>query len=289
MWSPFRKRRQATIEVRTNRWKGSRATQAAEEHLQLKRSERLATCRRMARGFAWGAASAGMIWMGIVGIRETGPMIQRGLEIREFHIEGVHHVATQEIVDRLSLKKGIALHQVNLSYLAERLQALPWIKEATIERRPLHELRISVVERTPAAIVKVGAEHFLVDQEGVMLNRLGAHDELALPLLTGREARSALHGDVRARRTVEASIELAKVMANTVDGRVEIDLSDPAGPVVSTKGTRFQFAAHALVDQWNRFQTVKSVSRLGASDGKRHEGGEVDLRYDNRVIVRERG
>ena len=59
----------------------------------------------------------------------------------------------QEVIDRLALKKGLAQYQVSLSYLAERARTHPWIKEATIERLPLHELRVTVVERTPAAIV----------------------------------------------------------------------------------------------------------------------------------------
>jgi hypothetical protein len=36
-------------------------------------------------------------------------------------VEGGHQVTKQDVLDRLALKKGLALHQVSLSYLAERL------------------------------------------------------------------------------------------------------------------------------------------------------------------------
>jgi hypothetical protein len=35
--------------------------------------------------------------------------------------------------------------------------------------------------------------------------------------------------------------------------------------------------------------TVKAASRMPMLDNRKHEGSDVDLRYDNRVILRERG
>jgi cell division protein FtsQ len=237
----------------------------------------------------WVAGLAGVAWIAVTAFREIGPMVQRGLEIRDVRVEGIHQVTKQEVIERLALKKGLALHQVSLSYLAERLRTHPWVKEATIERLPLHELRVSVIERKPAAIVRTGSEHVLVDDEGVALARLGLQDDQLLPLLTGVEAKPLLQGDQRVRRTIQSSVELARLMAHSVEGRVEIDLSNPANLVASAKGIRFQFGSEALVEQWNRFQMVKAVFKPGALEGRKREGGEVDLRYDNRVIVRERG
>ena len=34
---------------------------------------------------------------------------------------------------------------------------------------------------------------------------------------------------------------------------------------------------------------VKAAYKMPTCEGRKHEGQEVDLRYDNRVIVRERG
>jgi len=284
-----RKQKVKTPGHRVNRWKGLRAGQADDNRQQARRSRLLSSCRLTARIACWMAGMAIALWGGSVGIREIGPTIERGLEIREVQVDGVHHVTRQEVLDRLSLKKGMALHQVSLSFLADRLRAIAWIKEATLERLPLHTLRISVVERNPAAIARAGSEHFLTDEEGVVLARLGVQDEPALPLLTGADMKSLLQGEPRLRRTMQLSIELARAMAHTVEGRVEIDLSDPLNLVASARGLRFQFGSDALLDQWNRFRMVKAVFKPGALEGRKREGGEVDLRYDNRVIVRERG
>ena len=263
--------------------------QVADQKQQARRSQLVARCRRALRISGWIVAAAAVLWIGGLASRELGPVVQRGLEIRDVLVEGGHQVTKQDVLDRLALKKGLALHQVSLSYLAERLQAHPWIKEATVERLPLHELRVTVLERKPAAVARIGSEHFLTDDEGVVLARLGTRDDATLPLLTGLDAKVLLQGDRRLRQTIQSSIELAKAMAHSVDGRVEIELGNPVGLIASAKGVRFQFGSDALMDQWDRFTKVKAVSRATTVEGRKREVSEVDLRYDNRVIFRERG
>jgi cell division protein FtsQ len=285
-----RKKKNAVAEYRMNRWKGLRASQAVEERQQARRSWWYARCCRVAYISGGIACFGALAWLLAVGVLELGPMVQRGLEIREVRVEGIHQLKKPEVIERLALRKGVALHQVSMTYLAERLRALPWVKEATIERFPLHELRVSIVERTPAATVHAGAEHILVDEEGVVLAHLGPQDDQAvLPLLIGAEVKPLLQGDSRVRQTVQGAIELARAMAHSVDDQVRIDLTNPNGLVASARGLRFQFGSDALIDQWNRYQMVKAVFKPGGLEGRRREGGEVDLRYDNRVIVRERG
>ncbi len=285
----LRKRSAKAAGHRMNQWKGPRATQAAEQRQHVRRSQLATRCRRALRVVGWLAVVAVTVWAGMVLSREIGPIVQRGLEIRDVRVEGIHQVTKQDVLDHLALKKGLALHQVSLSHLAERLQAHPWVKEATVERLPLHELRVTILERRPAAVARIGNEHILTDGEGVALARMGGRDDAALPLLTGLDAKALLQGDRRLRQAIQSSIELAKAMAHSVEGRVEIDLGNPARLVASAKGVRFQFGSDALLDQWDRFTKVKAASRMPAFEGKKREGSEVDLRYDNRVIVRERG
>jgi len=286
---PFRKRSTKAVGPRVNQWKGPRAMRAAEQRQQARWAQLAARCRRTLRVTGWFVGVVVIVVVGITASRVIAPVIQRGLEVRDVRVEGIHHVTKQEVIDRLALKKGIALHQVSLSYLAERLRTHPRIKEATVERLPLHELRVTILERTPAAIARIRSEHVLTDDEGVVLARLGGQDETALPLLTGLDLKALLRSDVRQRQRIQSSIALAKAMAHSVDGRVEIDMDHSDRLVVSTKGVRFQFGSDALLDQWERFTKIKAVAKMPALEGNKREGSEVDLRYDNRVIVRERG
>jgi cell division protein FtsQ len=285
----FRRRPAKAVSHRSNQWKGLRAMQATDQKQQARRSQLVVRCRRALRISGWLASAGAVLWLGSMASRELGPVVQRGLEIRDVLVEGGHQVTKQDILDRLALRKGIALHQVSLRYLAERLQAHPWIKEATVERLPLHELRVTIVERKPTAIAKIGSEQMLLDEDGVVLARLGARDETTLPLLMGLDSKGLTQGEMRLKQRVQSSIALAKRMAQSLDGRIEIDLTNPQHLVASAKGARFYFGSDGLLDQWERFMTVKAASRMPALDGRKHDGNDVDLRYDNRVILRERG
>lgn len=289
MKSLFRKKSAKAVGYRTNQWKGSRAAQFKDRALAARRSQWAARCRKVLWCSGGMLAAAALCWAGLVLARQVGPMLQRGLEIRDVAVEGMRQVTKQEVLDRLALKKGIAQYQVGLAYLAERVRSHPWIKEATVERLPLHGLRVTVVERKPAAIARIGSEHLLTDEDGIVLARLGAQDQTTLPLVLGVDGKLLAQSDLRMKQLLHSSIELAKWMAESLEGRIEIDVSHPVNLVASAKGVRFHFGSEALKEQWDRFMKVRAAFRMPGLDGRKHDGQDVDLRYDNRVIVREGG
>jgi cell division protein FtsQ len=277
------------IGPRLNQWKGARASQVLDQRQQARRERLFSRGRRALRVGKWIVGLAVLAWGLTTMMREMGPVLQQWLEIREVEVEGIHHVTKPEVLERLVLKPGMGLHQVSTSFLAERVRAHAWIKEAMVERRPPHVLHVTVLERTPAAIIRTGPDHWLSDENGYLLAKLGRQDDPTLPMLTGLEPKSLLRGEARIRIAVQSGIVLAKLIANTIDGRVEVDLANPLNVVASANGVRFQFGDDSLVDQWERFQKVKPSFKTASFDGRKREVSEIDLRYDNRVIVRERG
>lgn len=285
----MRKRAVRAIGPRVNQWKGARASQLLDQRQQARRETFFARGRRALHVGTWIVGLTALAWGLTQATREIGPVLQRWLEIREIEIEGIHHVTKPEVTELLALKSGMGLHQVSTAFLAERVKAHAWIKEATVERRPPHLLHVAVLERTPAAIIRTGTDHWLSDERGYLLAKLGRQDDQTLPLLTGLEPKSLLRGEARIRNAVQSGVGLAKLIANTIDGRIEVDLANPLNVVASANGVRFQFGDDPLVEQWARFQKVKPSFKTAFVDGRKHEVSEIDLRYDNRVIVRERG
>jgi len=284
----LRKRAVPAVGPRVNQWKGVRASQFSEQREQA-RQERLTSRKRRAwRVGRWIVGLAALAWGLTMITREMGPILQGWLEIREVEIEGIHHVTKPEVLERLVLKPGMGLHEVSTAFLAERVRAHAWIKEATVERRPPHLLHVSVVERTPAAIILIGTDHWVSDDSGSLLAKLGKQDDQTLPLLTGLDPQSLHRGEARVRNAVQSGVVLAKLIANTFDGRVEVNLTNPSNVVASANGVRFQFGGDSLVDQWERFRKVKPSFKTDSFDGRKREVSEIDLRYDHRVIVRER-
>jgi cell division protein FtsQ len=287
MKSLFRRRAVREVGPRLNQWKGARASQVSDLRQQARWKRLVSQGRCALRVGRWIVGLAALIWSLTIVTQEMGPVLQNWLEIREVEVEGIHRVTKGEVLERLVLKPGMGLHQVSTSFLAERVRTHAWIKEATVERRPPHLLYVTIVERTPAVIVRSGADHWLSDESGYLLVKLGRQDDRTLPLLTGLDLQSLQREEAGARNAVQSGVVLAKLIANTFDGRVEIDLTNSSNVLASANGVRFQFGDDSLVGQWDRFRKVRPSFKAAAFDGRKREVSEIDLRYDNRVIVRE--
>jgi len=284
----LRKRAVRAIGPRLNHWKGARASQISDQRQQARRERLISDGRRTLRVGQWIIGLAALAWGLTMVTREMGPVLQSWLEIREVEVEGIRHVTKPEVLERLVLKPGMGLHQVSTSFLAERMRTHAWIKEATVERRPPHLLHVTVLERTPAAIIRTGADHWLSDENGYLLAKLDRQGDQTLPLLIGLDLQSLQRGEAGVRNAVQSGVVLAKLIANTLDGRVEVDLTNSSNVVASANGVRFQFGDDSLVAQWERFRNVNPSFKTASDYGRKRTVSEIDLRYDNRVIVRER-
>ncbi|MCI0428310.1 MAG: FtsQ-type POTRA domain-containing protein, partial [Nitrospiraceae bacterium] len=173
----FRKRAVPAIGPRLNQWKGARAIQISDQRQQARRERLVSRGRRTLRAGQWIVGLAALAWGLTVVTREMGPVLQGWLEIREVEVEGIHHVTKPEVLERLVLKPGMGLHQVSAAFLAERVRTHVWIKEATVERRLPHLLHVTILERTPVAIIRTGTDHWLSDESGYLLAKLGRQDD----------------------------------------------------------------------------------------------------------------
>ena len=288
-WGAKRREPQRPAGLRQNQWKGARAESAAKQARQARRAQAWATVRTVFRRVVI-VAGVGMAgWAIIAGLNAAGPMVQRWLEVNTVTVEGLHHISRQQVLDQVDLPPGTPLHHVVTAEIEGRVKAHPWVKDAVVTRVPFHELHIVIVERAPAAVIRSGAENFLSDDEGHVLARLGQEDESALPLVTGIDPKGLAQGDAAVRHAVKSGVELAKLVGHSFDGRLQVNAANPANLVASVLGVQFQFGQERLSDQWERFQRVKPSLKTLTFDGQGHGANEVDLRYDNRVIVRERG
>lgn len=274
---------------RKNQWRGPHAGQVKSQHAEARRAKFVAKWMNLVR---WGGMMAGAAllgWVIMMGVKYSGPALKRSLEIKAVSVEGLHHINKQEVIDLIGLKPGTPLHHIVMTVIKEQVESHPWVKEAIVTRVPFHELRISVIERKPAAIIRTGSENFLSDEEGHVLARLGQTDDDTLPMVTGVDPKGLLEGDGVVKQAIMSGIELAKLVGHTYEGRMQVDAANPSSLVASVRGVHFQFGEEAVGGQWERFQRVKPTLKTLNFDGHGRGANEVDLRYENRIIVRERG
>ncbi|MCP9438519.1 MAG: FtsQ-type POTRA domain-containing protein [Nitrospira sp.] len=288
----FRKRwRSSQQRPRKNQWKCPRAADLAHRNVETKRSRIVAKLAVVTR---WAGAVVGVAligWAIAMSAQYAGPFLDRLLEIKKVTVEGLRRIDRGEIIDLVKLEPRTALHHVSTADIKDRVESHPWIKHATVDRVPPNELRITVVERVPGAVVSTGKEIVLVDEEGHVLAPLSEkNDDGALPFLSGVDRKGLLRGDKDVRRAILSGIELAKIVGQTYEGPVRVNVADPANLIVSVGSTQFHFDEEGVEDQWDRFRQVKqAVQGLDVVDGYGDGVNDVDLRYENRVIVRERG
>lgn len=274
---------------RTNQWRGPRGKQVMSRHAEARRAKIVARRTKLMR---WGGLMAGAVlsvWGIMVGLEHSGPALKQLLEIKTVTIHGVSHIDKQEVIDLVGLRPGTPLHHIITTAIKEQVESHPWVKTAGVSRVPFHELRISVIERKPAAVIRTDSENFLSDEEGRVLARLGQTDDQTLPMVTGVDRSGLQRGDRRVRLAITSGVELAKLMGHTYEGRMHVNAANPSNLVASVRGVQFQFGRESLDDQWARFQRVKPTLKALNFDGLGRGANEVDLRYENRVIVRERG
>lgn len=118
-----------------------------------------------------------------------------GFTVSGYQITGISHmdrklidaVVTDEL-DRAASEAGTAKapqSMVNVAEMRERLLAFGWVKDARISRRLPDTLVIDIVERKPSALWQSQGQLALIDDKGVVLDRVPVDKMPDLPLLIG--------------------------------------------------------------------------------------------------------
>lgn len=138
---------------------------------------------RRARPF-WFALALVAVLLAIAGYRIEA---WRGFLPRSVTVTGNHVVPTSEIVQRARISRTENLWLQNTRAAAARIEAIPYIKTASLHRGLPARLRIVVAERVPQVQIAYGAARVLADGDLRILGPAGTAD--ALPLLVGSGLR----------------------------------------------------------------------------------------------------
>jgi len=128
---------------------------------------------------------------------ETLDLTQKAqFEINDIVVEGRVHSGKDAISDALGIKQGTPILSVDLEGAATRLNNLPWVKEARVERHLPDTIEVYIKEREPLARWQKNERFYVIDTEGKVLSTADAKDFPSLPQVVGagadREARKFL-------------------------------------------------------------------------------------------------
>lgn len=198
-----------------------------------------------------------------------------GLRIEEFSISGRRYTRESEIVAAVGAYYGDPILGIEPGDAKLRIEGLPWVQSAEVERILPKTISVTVIERVPLAIWQNDARHQIIDTEGMVIPDQQASLFLEeLPVVSGLGAPEA------ASTLIDALTEVPNVQQYVV--------------AAHRRGTRRWdlFLTLGIKVQLPAQDTELALRQLSEADLKYglfdRDIVNIDLRIPNRMIVRKR-
>jgi cell division protein FtsQ len=177
----------------------------------------------------WAGARLDAIGGGLVEIAADS-----GLRVRNVLVEGRAETRAADILEALQAERGAPLLAIDVAAAKGRLERLPWVKSATVERRLPDTLRVQVEERKAFALWQHGKRLTVIDRDGTVIVKDNLSRFADRPLLVGEgaEKRAAeivdlLAADPQLRQNVEAAVLVSGRRWNLrLKGGIEVRLPE---------------------------------------------------------------
>ena len=89
-----------------------------------------------------------------------------GFKVGEITVTGRNRTAEAEVVEALAVRLGDPILAIDIDDARDRLEALPTVRAAAVQRRLPGSLRVVIAERQPVALWQHDGEFVLVDRDG---------------------------------------------------------------------------------------------------------------------------
>jgi cell division septal protein FtsQ len=118
--------------------------------------------------------------------------------VQTVEVRGAPPAVSATVRDALRPLEGESLLRVDLEALSSRLAAIPSVRRARFDRAFPHTLRVSVAPERPVAVMRRGAEAWLVSARGRVIRRLHQPRLSSLPRIWVPTTVAAAAGDTLA-------------------------------------------------------------------------------------------
>ncbi len=111
-----------------------------------------------------------------------------GFAVDDVLVEGRARTGKAEILAALQVRRGTPILAVDPQLARNRLQGLPWIDQATVERHLPRLLYVRLSEREPFVLWQLDGKLSVVDRRGDVISGIPAKQFGHLPLVVGHGA-----------------------------------------------------------------------------------------------------
>lgn len=194
------------------------------------------------------------------------------LTVQSVEVIGRHRADREAILDALRVRRGTPILSVDLDAAKTRLEALPWVRSAAVERLLPDGILVRLVEHHPLAIWQHQHRFDVIDQAGAIIPHARAADFPNLPQVVGKDAPEAT-SDLVEMLSSEPDLARHVTAATRVGGRRwNIELDD---------GVEVALPEEAPEAAWHRLAALDRSDRLLERDIV-----AVDMRLADRLVLR---
>ena len=197
-----------------------------------------------------------------------------GFRVKSIDVRGIRRMDPRPVYELAADQKTTAMPLLDVTAIRQRLLEYGWVKDARVSRRFPDTLVIDIVEREPAALWQDEDRLTLIDEEGVVLDRVQVSRMPDLPLLVGKGANE--HAVALDTLLGKAPSLKAQLVSATWVGERRWDLAFQSGETVALP--EGDAAAAAALTRFERMD--KSAGLLGRGIIR------FDLRIPGKMTVR---
>lgn len=246
-----------------------------------------------------GGLSARAVWavvrvVAIIGLAIAGGwsavrlvLTAPALQVGHLTVRGNERLSTGEVLALVDELRGQNILTVQIGQWRERVLTSPWVEDATIRRVLPSTLEITIRERRPFGIGRLGTVLYLVDPHGVIVDEYRPnYADIDLPIidgLSGPPPRSTGLID-GARAEFAAKVLTALAAKPELAKRVsQLDVSDIHNAVVILDGDTalLRLGESDFAERLQQYLDLAPALRARVSTID-----YVDLRFDERLYVR---
>ncbi|HYL32554.1 MAG TPA: FtsQ-type POTRA domain-containing protein [Stellaceae bacterium] len=197
---------------------------------------------------------------------------RQGLALENVDVVGRQRQSTASILAALGVQRGTPILEIDLAAAQARLQALPWVRSADVERQLPDTLFIRLTEREPFAFWQRNGTLSLIDRDGTVIatDNLAQYAPRIVLVGDGAPAQAATLLDMLATEPALAPRVNAAVLYGSgrwtlrFDTGVEVALPESGAPVA-----------------WHRLAGIEAQDHV-----LERNIAAIDMRLPDRTVVR---
>lgn len=197
-----------------------------------------------------------------------------GFAINDILVEGRDHTPIDDLRAAVNLKLGDPILSADPAYLKTRIEALPWVAQASVERRLPDTLYIRLNEHRAMALWQNQGTLSLINPDGEVILTGGEDIKVFahLPLVVGNGAPE---------HTADLLAMLAEEPELNAAVKAAVRVSDRRWDVMLENGNAIRLPELNAADAWSKLARYSETHGLLDANPK-----SVDLRLPDRILVK---